>query len=575
MRNRLVTCGLALAALALCCAPGLAKVTVTQRSSSALTVRIDNAAPGALYRVSYDDGSHRFVWENLTPGISRTVTLTDDSHLRPEHRLRCESRTGRADPVVFDDALKGAVVGKSRLPFGVPVSTFGGPGYLAPGLSDLKRDDFGNFWLYLDRAPYAVFKYGPDFSYRFALLLPAPAVAHDVDGEGNLYVLHQGNWISKHGPLGEDLGAWELPWGRGPGEFISASGLTIDRAAASIYLSDEVLCRVQRFGLDLRLKPVGFTPWGWIGRGDMAYTRPGEYNRDLMNYQLDRPRQLSLDGRGNLLVSCEHYISKFDLSAGRQLPFGRSPVLGWGVTFTDSPFSPSAGLDGHWQRHWLAGVDAAGNIYVADRENEFVVEQRLQVFGPDGVFVRAFDIEDDLRDAAGRRVYITAVRGLVCAADAVYLVDAAGRVYRSPSPTAIVSGGALYLGPGAAGRQFDLARLDETKLSLEVQPGRLKHRSEGRVLAYPSDRHGTGNCEREGSSSLLDGERSMWVPARIGEPFTVTLFDPAGSPIPASDYTLELEEKPGLFGSQYDFFRVTNHSGRSWAGVTFVAESTG
>jgi hypothetical protein len=551
-----------------------AALALRSSDHSSLTLRIEKASPGKLYQATYDDGEHRFVWDNLAPDAAGLVALADDKHLRPEYRMRCESRTGASDPVVFDDLLKGAVVGTRRQPFGVPVSTFGGPGYLVPGLADLKRDSFGNFWLYLDHPPYAILKYGPDFSYRFALLLPGPPLAHDLDGDGNLYILHEGNWVSKHGPLGQELGAWELPTGRSPGEFISASGLAIDREAGCIYLADEMLGRVQRFGLDLRLRPLPFTPWGWIGRGDMAYTRAGEYNRDLMSYQLDRPRQLLLDGRGSLLVSCEHYISKFDLGTGKQAPFGRSPVLGWGVTFTDSAFSPSAGLDGHWQRHWLAGVDAAGDVWVADRENEFVVDPRIQVFGPDGTFQRVFDIEDSVRDVAGRPVYITSVKGLVCAAEALYLVDAAGRVYRSSSPTDIVSGGDLYLGPGAAGRQFDLSQLDESKLSLELQPGPVKHTSTGRILAADG-RRGPGNCEREGSTSLGDGERSLWAPARIGEPFTVMLLDAAGTPITPTDYTVEFEEKPGLFGSCYDFFRVTNRSGLTWTGVTFVAESVG
>ena len=108
------------------------------------------------------------------------------------------------------------------------------------------------------------------------------------------------------------------------------------------YLADETLGRVQRFDLDLRLRPFPQTAWGWIGREDLAYTRAGEYDRELMYYQLDRPRQLALDGRGNLLVSCEHWIGRFDLATGRQMPFGANPVLGWGGTFTDSPFSASA-----------------------------------------------------------------------------------------------------------------------------------------------------------------------------------------------------------------------------------------
>jgi len=153
-------------------------------------VRLTGTNPGRLYRVTYADGKHTFVWENLSPDASGEVQLADDRHLQPESRLRCESRTSDSDPVVFDDFTKGLVIAKRRLPFGVPVSTFGGPGYLTPGLSELTRDNFGNFWLYLDRPPYAVLKYDARFRYQFALLLPGQILAQDVDAAGNLYLLH-------------------------------------------------------------------------------------------------------------------------------------------------------------------------------------------------------------------------------------------------------------------------------------------------------------------------------------------------------------------------------------------------
>jgi len=565
---------LAAAVLALASSGALGEgVSVLERSPTELRVRLEGSRPGELCRVTYDDGKHRFVWENLSPDASGAVRLADDKHLRPEFRLQCQSRTHPTDPVVFDDLLKGAVVGKSRLPLGVPVSTFGGAGYLVPGLSDLKRDDLGNFWLYLAHPPHAILKYGPDFDYRFALLLPEAPVAHDVDGEGNLYILHPGNWVSKHGPLGEDGGAWELPRGRDPGEFIEASGMTIDRKGGWIYLADETLGRVQRFDLDLRLRPFPQIAWGWIGREDLAYTRAGEYDRELMYYQLDRPRQLALDGRGNLLVSCEHWISRFDLATGRQMPFGSNPVLGWGGTFTDSPFSASAALDGHWQRHWLAGVDRRGNIYLADRGNEFVVDPRIQVFDAKGVPLKTFDLEDELRDASGRRVYVTAVKGLAAGEEAIWMVEAGGRVYESPSGEGLVGGGRLFLGPGAAGRQFDLSGAAEANFAVEVQGAWVKHLFEGRVLGWPAERSGTANCEREGSGAVREGERSMWIPARLGEPFGVALFDSEDRLISAGEYVVEFEEKPGLFGTQYDYFRVTNRSGRTWRDVRFVAES--
>lgn len=546
---------------------------VVERTPSALTVRLEKGEPGTLYRVTYDDGKRRFVWENLSPGASGEVTLRDDRHLRPEHRLRCESRTSRLDPVIFNDLLKAPVSGTRRLPFGVPVSTFGGAGYLVPGVSCLRRDDFGNSWLYLDRPPYAVMKYNAAFEYQFALLTPDRVLAHELDAEGNLYLLHPDNWISKHGPLGEALAAWQLPFGRDEGEFVSASGMAICREGGCIYLADEILGRVQRFDLDLELRPLPQVPWGWIGREALPYERPGQYHPDTMYYQLDRPRQLVLDGGEQLYVASEHYLSKFDLATGRQIPFGRQPVLGWGGAFTDSPFSSSAALDGHWQRYWLAGVDADGNIYICDRDNEFVVDPRLQVLSAEGELLRSLDLEEEIKAADGRRVYIGPVSGLAFEGNTVWLVDAGGRVYQGPSGRGLQSGGRLFLGPGAAGRQVDIGRFEESKFTVEAQAQRLRRQTKGMVAAFPDASLGSGNCEREGRSVLADQERSMWIPVRLGEPFGVRLLDADGSEMPGRDYRLEFEETPGLFGTRYDYFRVTNTSGRTWRDVRFVAQT--
>ena len=303
---------------------------VETRDSACLEVRLTGATPGGLYRVTYHDEKHQFVWENLTPEASGLVTLTDDKYLRPEYRLRCESRLSTKDPVVFDDVTKGVVSLRRRLPFGVPVSTFGGPGYLVPGYSMLARDVRGNFWLYLDHAPYALLKYDAKFHYQFALLLPGEALAFDTDDEGNLWVLHPGNWLSEHTPLGQTLGAWDLPFGRKPGEFSIASGLAIDREHKLLYISDEVLSRVQRFDLQLNLQPIPTIPWGWIGREDLSFTRAGQYDSETMYNLLDRPREVRLDGAGHLYVSSEHYISKFDLGTGKQVAFRRRAGDGMG-----------------------------------------------------------------------------------------------------------------------------------------------------------------------------------------------------------------------------------------------------
>ncbi len=158
----------------------------------------------------------------------------------------------------------------------------------------------------------------------------------------------------------------------------------IDRDHGFLYLADEVLCRVQRFDLDLQLQPLPAIGWGWIGREDLASTRVGPYDPETTYYLLDRPRGLALDGAGHLYVASEHYLSKFDLGSGKQLPFGAAAVLGWGGSFSDSAFSTTAATNGHWQRIYLAGVDRTGRLYIADRDNEFLAAQRLQVFAPDG-----------------------------------------------------------------------------------------------------------------------------------------------------------------------------------------------
>lgn len=92
-------------------------------------------------------------------------------------------------------------------------------------------------------------------------------------------------------------------------------------------------------------------------------------------------------------------------------------------------------------------------------------------------------------------------------------------------------------------------------------------------MAYPAGETETGNCEREGGRVLKDGETSMWIPVRLGEPFRVTLLEASGEEIPSTQYAVEFEEKPGLFGTQYDYFRVTNDSGSTWEGVRFFAET--
>jgi len=212
-----------------------------------------------------------------------------------------------------------------------------------------------------------------------------------------------------------------------------------------------------------------------------------------------------------------------------------------------------------------------GRLYISDHTNDYVTDPRLQVFSPEGVIQNVYTPMKELKDVAGNPVYLGAVAGLAINGDDIWLVDAAGRVYASHG--GVRDGGEVYLGPGAAGRQFDLSTVDDTKFTLKAQDARVRHRYEGKLLGFASGENNTHNCERDGSATLKHGERSMWLPSRIGEPFTVSLVGEDGQPIVESGYSVEYEEKSGAFGSHYDFFRVTNHSGIDWSNVKYIAEA--
>ncbi len=539
-----------------------------------LGIRLPNAEAGSLYRVRYQGAGAAFVWENLQPGADGAVMLLDDRHLQPKQRLQCASRGTEADPAYFDDFSKAESAGKTRLTYGVPVSTFGGPGYLSSAPTWLQRDSRGGFWLYQDRRPWRIVAFDGDFNYRFTLVFPGRVLGFASDMQANLYVLQEGNLLSRFDAEGRALAHWKLPEGRGAGQFIGASGLAVDGSGEYLYLADEKLGRVQRFDKEMRSAPLPSVPWGWVGREDLAYLQMGAYQAES-KYRLDRPQRLALGPGQTLYVDCAYYVTRFDLATGEQVPFGRSEVLGWGGTFTDSAHSVAAANNGHWQDHRLAGVDPQGNIYISDTANSYRRNLRLQRFSPDGEFLAAFDLDTDLRDAAGGRVYVTPVLGLGFGGDSsesegkVWLAEAGGRIYESQG---ISSGGTVHLGPGAPGRQFDLTLARPEDFVAEKQAGRVERKAEGILIAFPAGRQGTRNCETEQNSLLANDATSIWIPAKLGEPFHVSLLE-EGREIPASDYVVELENQPGPFGTHYDFFRVTNKSGHAWKQIRFVAET--
>ena len=551
-------------------AGGPAPVELIAALPHQLQIRLPNAEPGR-YTLRLKSGTQEFVWENLAPAADGALLLRDDAHLRPEQRLRCPSRGSETDPAYFDDFTK-ADSGRPRPPFGVPVSSFGGAGYLASAPTWLHRDSLGNFWLYQQLRPWRLVSFDAEFNYRFSLVFPTRLLALDSDLQGNLYVLQEGNWLSCFAPDGRPLYHWRLSEGRGLGDVISASGLAVDRLGEYLYLGDREAGRVQRFDLQMRLTPFRFIPWGWLGREDLSNLRLGAYKPES-KYRLDRPGRLLLGPDRLLYVDCAYYLMRFDLDTGRQISFGANEVLGWGTTFTDSPNSNLAGVNGHWQEHTLAGIDPQGKIYISDTSNSALRNLRLQLFSFDGQFVVKYDVDSDLRAADGGRVYMVPPLSLAFGRDAagaerLWLAEGGNRIYEG----SLAGGGQFHLGPGAPGKQFDLTLADPAGFTVERQSAWISRQAEGQLFTYAVGRRGTRNCELERNPVIPNGESSIWLPVRLGEPFRVTLTE-EGRALPEFHYTVEMEREPGPFGGPDDFFRVTNKSGHTWKNVRFRAET--
>ncbi len=536
-----------------------------------LKIRLPGVQPD-FYSVHYQGPGAAFTWENLMPAADGTVVLKDDRHLKPEQRLRCPSRGTRSAPAFFDDFTKSNFSGKQRLPHGIPVSTFGGAGYLSSAPTWLHRDRHGNFWLYQDIRPWRIVAFDSDFNYRFTLVFPTRILALDSDPEANLYVLQEENFLSRFDRDGLPVAHWKLKEGRGRNEFIEASGLAVDPQGNYLYLADRKLGRVLRFDLQMQPAPFPFVPWGWIGREDLGYLEIGAYHPEN-KYRLDRPARLAVGPEGRLYVDCAYFIMRFDLTTGEQTPFGKSDVLGWGGTFTDSVYSVSAAANGHWQEHCLAGIDPQGNVYVSDTSHTGLRALRLQVFSPQGEFIAKYDHETQINDANGSPAYIVPPLALAFAGPqekaGIWLAEAGGRVYECSD---LISGGRFHLGPGTPGRQFDLTSASTRDFTMERQVGPIRRKVEGEIVTFAEGRRATRNCESERNTEIRSGQQSIWIPTRLGGPFRVTLSE-EDREIPATDYLLEIETEPGPFGTHYDFFRITNKSGHTWKNIHFIAET--
>jgi streptogramin lyase len=243
-----------------------------------------------------------------------------------------------------------------------------------------------------------------------------------LDASGNLYVVDTGNArIQKFDGSGTFLLKWGSS-GAGAGQFSTPFGIVVD-ASGDVLVADTVNDRIQKFD------PYGnfIAEWGALGTGDGQFDKPygvavdssgNVYVTDHDNDRVQKfdgsgsyltqwgssgsaegellgPAGVAVDSSGNVYVaeSDNQRIQKFDGSGTFLL------MWGWGVddgtaayqvcTSASAPCQAGASGSGDGQLFNPFGVevDTAGNVYVADTDND-----RIQEFDSSGTFLTRWGI---------------------------------------------------------------------------------------------------------------------------------------------------------------------------------------
>lgn len=169
-----------------------------------------------------------------------------------------------------------------------------------------------------------------------------------VDRDDNLHVVDLTGRVQKFAPDGAYLLAWQMP----ETDLGKAKGLGVD-ADGHVIVVEPHYSRVNHF------TPDGALVRQWGARG----TNVG---------QLGLPRAVAVNRRGEIWI-CEYTARE---RVQRFTPDGARALAAFGV-FGTAP--------GEFNRPEGLAVDAADRLYVADSCNH-----RIQVFAPDGAFLRAY-----------------------------------------------------------------------------------------------------------------------------------------------------------------------------------------
>jgi tripartite motif-containing protein 71 len=199
--------------------------------------------------------------------------------------------------------------------------------------------------------------------------------------------------------------------GGGAGQLNFPGGISTD-AAGNLYVGDAGNNRISVFTADgTFLRAFGFDviPGGGTGF-EVCTTTTGCKGGDNSGGgagQLNGPKGVSLDAAGNLYVADQGHnrISVFTADGTFLRAFGFDVIPGAPTGFevctatTTCKAGVSGGGAGQFSNPPGVGLDAAGNLYVADQSNN-----RISVFHTDGTFLRAFGYDVDPGGGTGLEV---------------------------------------------------------------------------------------------------------------------------------------------------------------------------
>jgi sugar lactone lactonase YvrE len=175
------------------------------------------------------------------------------------------------------------------------------------------------------------------------------------DSKGNLFVLTRGPQA-----LVEFDGNGKFMRAFGDG-FRRTHGLTIDR-------DDNLWITDVGSHIVVKMNPQGQTLLTIGTKGE-----PGEWNEATQSHHLNEPNEVAVSRTGDIFVAQGHTPGKGD---PRVLKFDKNGSFkkSWGGVGTEpGNFNVAHGIT----------IDAKGQLWVADRENE-----RIQIFDEDGKFIR-------------------------------------------------------------------------------------------------------------------------------------------------------------------------------------------